>query len=397
MITLSNNKLASTLFLVLITFGLTASAFALPPDPDNAALLYYQAFLFQKQPDETMKDMVADLSLGKIPVHEKIAEYVESNRRVIELTTAAVELPMCDWGLKFSEGFSMEIPYLRQAKSLGTLIVADARILASKGDYGSAIDRCITARKFGLHIAEASTFIGYLVGVSIERIANRCIQDVLIPGQFDHETLGWLNGQLTERTGPLLEVYTDAEREVVVSHITMEKVKEVIAVMESIGDIEGNATHSIAKARILAGDAQFFANNRDYFNDYMAAQSAAYYLPYAQAYTTSKDLSEKPGKEFENNTDATLAAVLAPASYKIYNFDVRSKTFSNAIRAAVEICIIMAKTGQLPQTLPAGLPKDMFSGEDFEYELREDGFVLRCRAKDLKEDKIHEYEFKAAK
>jgi hypothetical protein len=43
------------------------------------------------------------------------------------------------------------------------------------------------------------------------------------------------------------------------------------------------------------------------------------------------------------------------------------------------------------------LPKDLFSGEDFEYEKKDDGFVLRCRAKDLGKDKIHEYEFKLKK
>jgi hypothetical protein len=75
---------------------------------------------------------------------------------------------------------------------------------------------------------------------------------------------------------------------------------------------------------------------------------------------------------------------------------MQRKTFSNATKAGVEICIIRAKTGQLPDALPAGLPKDMFSGEDFEYERKDGGFILRCRAKDLQQDKIHEYEFKAA-
>jgi hypothetical protein len=51
----------------------------------------------------------------------------------------------------------------------------------------------------------------------------------------------------------------------------------------------------------------------------------------------------------------------------------------------------------LPESLPAGLPKDLFSGEDFEYEKTKDGFVLRSRRKDLDRDEIHQYEFKVPK
>ena len=63
------------------------------------------------------------------------------------------------------------------------------------------------------------------------------------------------------------------------------------------------------------------------------------------------------------------------------------------LRAAIEIYQIKAATGKLPQKLPAGMPKDMFSGKDFEYSVTRGGFVLKCRAKNLKADKIEEYEF----
>ena len=43
------------------------------------------------------------------------------------------------------------------------------------------------------------------------------------------------------------------------------------------------------------------------------------------------------------------------------------------------------------------LAEDLFSGEDFEYKKTEAGFVLRCRAKDLDKDEIHQYEFKVRK
>jgi hypothetical protein len=64
---------------------------------------------------------------------------------------------------------------------------------------------------------------------------------------------------------------------------------------------------------------------------------------------------------------------------------------------AIDIYIIKAKTGQLPDALPESMPKDLFSGKDFKYEKTKEGFVLRCRGKDLVKDKIYEFEFKVKK
>jgi hypothetical protein len=43
------------------------------------------------------------------------------------------------------------------------------------------------------------------------------------------------------------------------------------------------------------------------------------------------------------------------------------------------------------------LPKDLFSGKDFEYEKAADGFILRCQGKDLNRNEIYEYKFKVKK
>jgi hypothetical protein len=82
-----------------------------------------------------------------------------------------------------------------------------------------------------------------------------------------------------------------------------------------------------------------------------------------------------------------------PATPKIFSLSTRFKTHSNAIRAAIEVYLVKAKTGKLPDELPAGLPKDLFSGKDFEYEKTADGFILRCQGEELGKGEIHEYKF----
>jgi hypothetical protein len=52
---------------------------------------------------------------------------------------------------------------------------------------------------------------------------------------------------------------------------------------------------------------------------------------------------------------------------------------------------------EVADALPAGLPKDAFSGKDFKYEKTKDGFVLRCRGRDLGKDELYQYEVKLSK
>ncbi|MHC4645299.1 MAG: hypothetical protein ACYTBJ_07340 [Planctomycetota bacterium] len=399
--TLNYNRLVTMLCVFLVLFASNAFVFALPPDPDNAALLYYQAFLLRKQPDEAMKEMLTGLSRGEIPADKRIGEYVETNRRVIDLVIAAADKPTCNWGLKYSDGWSAEIPYLWQVREVFRLLIADARTLAHNGDYGPAIDRCVSVRKLASHAAEQTPLIGYLVGLKIEELANKCVRDILSSAPLDLKPLGSLKRRLEElesRSIPL-KVTAHNEHGHIARYMTAERIGELIPLLEGFAFAEdgGNAKVSTVKDRILAADEQFCRMNRDYFNKHAAAVVAALDLPYAQAYGELKELGDSPRQEFEKNPQATLTAVLSPALYEAHNRQVRTTTYSNAVRAAVELYIIAARTSQLPDVLPANLPKDMFSGEDFEYEKTEVGFVLRCRGKDLLKDKIHQYEFKVKK
>jgi hypothetical protein len=114
-------------------------------------------------------------------------------------------------------------------------------------------------------------------------------------------------------------------------------------------------------------------------------------------YLELKKLDERVKTEAADNTDAVLTAFLAPTTTTAYNRSVRANSLNNATRTAVDVYIIKAKTGKLPNGLPPDSPKDPFSDRDFEYEKTKDGFVLRCQAKDLEKDEIHQYEFKIPK
>jgi len=80
-----------------------------------------------------------------------------------------------------------------------------------------------------------------------------------------------------------------------------------------------------------------------------------------------------------------------------FESQLRHTAWVNNIRAAVGIYLIFAKTGRLPEKLPEHLPKNPFTGEDFIYEITDEGFVLHYGAEDVPDYMIRENEYKIHK
>jgi hypothetical protein len=210
----------------------------------------------------------------------------------------------------------------------------------------------------------------------------------------DIETLAWLRDEIAEfNKRPFsIEPILSWKREAGIISMSPEKIDNAVR-----SGLDDGPFKEKALKKILEADEQFFDRNKAYWNEYMEAVQAAFDLPYSQAYSKLKQLDEKPSKEYSKNPDATLTVAFSPTWLKIYTISTRLGSHSNAVKTAIEIYIIRAKTGKLPDTLPAGLPRDLFSGKAFQYKKTKDGFVLRCRGKDLARDINRQYEFKVKK
>lgn len=377
-----NNKLilAATVLLMM-----AACAYSYPPD--NAAVLYYKAAGLYEVDDE-MADMLDDLQRGNIELNDKIRKFVKGKGLIIETVLDASEVKNCDWGMDFSQGMEMDMPPLGSMRKLVYLIIADAKILAIERDYESATNRCMSLYKMARHINDR-VLIGYMVGLSINGLTNDCVIQILTDMPQDKESLINLKNQLTEIDSIPLSVKPAllGEREAMLSVMTPEQMASVARYVD---------LKSI-KEKILSADKEFFERNKKYFNNYFAGVLAAFEMPYAKGYTALEKLHEKMKEDTKSNPDVTLAGILAPATHKIFSLKIRFKTHNNALKTAVELYLIKAKTGKLPDELPAGLPKDLFSGKDFEYEKTDYDFILRCQGKDLGKGEIYEYEFKVKK
>lgn len=387
--TTMRNKLMKLVFIaVLVT--LVAPAPAYPPD--NAAVLYYKAFMLYQPPDN-IGPALWDYWKGNAESNEKIEEFIKKNRRVVDIVLDATRIDHCDWGLDYSKGTEILLPPHHRAREIFALLAAEATQHADSGDCRKALGRCISMYRMTRHLNEGP-IICYLVGTAISAGTHKCLTRFLSEIPQDTEILTWLRDELTEFEKQPYSVKPglDWKREAGIISMTPDRIGHVV---ES-GLDDGTLKQKILQ-KVRVADKQFFDRNKQYWNNYMAEIITAFDLPYPQAQPRLARLDARPSEEFSKNPDATLTVALAPTWQRIHTLSVRLQTHTNAIKAAIEVYLMNARTGTLPDALPDGSPGDLYSGKPFQYEKIADGFILRCRGKDLEKDEPYEYEFKVAK
>jgi len=370
-----------------VCFGPVAPAAALPPDPDNAAVLYYQAFLLYNTPAPEALDSFVKGTTGP---SDEIRECVQKGRTAIDYALMAAQREQCNWGIAYSKGFSLALPHLAQCRSLAKLLLADARLLAAEGNYREALERCLSTKKMARHLGD-ETIISLLVRHAIDGLADDALRDILGLTPPDPQTLEWLKAQLAPASAGQASVVKSLqmEQEVFVQTMQMDRLAELREVLESsVGQPKVQLP-----ARI---DEELLARNREYYVRVMTAMQATLSGPMSYAdkwsalQTTLTQLMQDAGKD----TSATLAAALVPALNKVCGVDVKAQARANALRVGLELLTAKALTGKLPERLPANTLKDPFSGQDFVYERGRASFVVRCQGKDLDKNQVYEWEFK---
>jgi len=387
---ITNKKLINPIWLTLVL--LLSTSLVSADQPANAALDYCKASLLHKTPDTSVSNMVRQLLDNKIEPNDQIRQYVDDNHEAIKVAIRAAEIPHCDFQWHFSDGLEMDIPCVFGCVELSKAILAKAKVLEEEGDYDGALELCLSVRKIGRHLSQQPLPMSQMVAVKINKYANNCIQGILAKISADAQTLQSLQNQLTQIDNlPLsLKPAIYIERKEMSAYMTGSRAAEIP--LEDF--IAAPSLKQIAKDRIAVADDEFFTRNQLYWQKHIDTIISALDLPYAQACAEIKEEYSKAVNDAIENPDATMAALFTHDMSKFLSVIVYGRTHSNVIRAAVAVYLIKAETAKLPDSLPAGLPKDLFSDKDFQYEKTADGFILRCRGKDLNKDKIREYQFK---
>lgn len=379
-------------FIVLCVLGTKAST--LPPDPNNAALLYYQAMLILPELDDTTGKALDAVLRGAEP-NEVIRTYLKRCRESIEFIEAGVRLSECDWGKWYSNGFRTREPQLKQLHMLSRLLRANALVLAWDGNYRSALERCLMMRRFAQSTGDDSLHL-YLMSHYVDKGSQICIQRILSSMPVDAGILTWLQGQLAIVRGapqsPAKALEIDLA--IVLQNLrlfpqTLARIRDQL-VEKAENESEKRRMRNLTDEELLARAEKPYAAFLDSALRVMNNKAT-----FDKKDTEIERLTRKLEDEFSNDPAANeIIVTYAEQVLGLYRLQVNDTVRFNALRAAVAVYIETTKIGRLPEKLPSGLPKDPYSEQDFEYERTEEGFVLRSQAKTFNKSYIGQYEFK---
>jgi hypothetical protein len=366
---------------VLGLLVVSAASGALPADPDNAALLYYQAFLLLPKCDFRTAALLGQVTYGRDP-NDAIRAYVEGCGDAISCAEKAALAPRCDWGLPYSFGFHFAWPQLEPARLLASVLHADARILASQGDYRAALNRCLTLRRFARHLGNQPMGL-YACSLRAEGDAERCIIQILGSMTPDVETIQWLKRQLAAVPPPS---FSPAEALRTQMELVFQTGRTNTKIMTQIRNHMAKSAGN-EQARKAAGlsDEELFGYVRGPYTEFLDAarpiveSDMLYEKAYPALQQLERDLREKINRDPVGRVVGANIEMMADDVPLLYTSQVRSATRLNAFSVALELYLEKAQTGQLPENLPRGCPKDTYSGKDFIYTVSENTFVLRSR------------------
>ena len=374
-----------------------------PPNLDNAALLYYQAFLLRPEPNLAITRKLEGVLTGA-ESDRQVRTYLGLCLPMIKITEIASRMPQCNWGTWHEPGIIFnKIGWTNEIRYLTLIQLADARTLATDGHYRAALEGCLTLRRFARHLGEdlSENPKLYFHSLNTDRRALGTVRHVLGMIPPDEDILNWFQGQLAfmQAQPASFTEMLQADFKTLFNGMLMKPVPLARLRNQLIEKAEDEQTKE--NVRNLT-DEQILSRARKPFlrllNSIFRVIDSE--MTYEQKCSQIQRLVDK--LKAEHGDDPVVAHVIGLSGISSiieppmcqYPFYVSHQAHINAVKAAVEIYLVVAKTGQLPRTLPPGLPKDPYTGGDFEYEITENGFTLRCGVENCRHGIIEQYEFK---
>jgi hypothetical protein len=361
------------------------------PSADNAALLYYQAFLLLPERDDTPTLAIHDILRGAAP-NETIRAYLGRCREAIHVAELASRMPHCTWGLRHPNGQWFATAFLTQTGQLAYALAVNARTLGAEGHHQAALTRCLTMRRLAHHLG-GETHLTWAMSTSIDAMAGATIQHVLGTMAPDSDTLVWLRAQLAAVAGapPSLGKMLRNGIELIRGSLETDP-----AFLDQVRQLWTEANSDDAAAHTLTDEelvARIYDPHARFVNAIDAVLDST--MTYAQKCDQLDRLLAQLQGEISNSelVARVLTFANSAAIGDLYTMATVDLAWLNSTKTGVEVYLVAAKSGELPEVLPAYVPKDPFSGQDFLYEITPGGFLLRCQGKDLRNNRVWEYEF----
>ncbi len=367
----------------LVLCGSCGEVLASPSTPDNAALLYYQACLARSG---------LPLPWGLARAHDEnhLAEETKllsgnEYRLVIDLTMAGTRIRECDWGLWVSGRWNPDEALGHGPESLGRVLAAQATILATNGQYSEALETIAALRRLGRHIGD-DTYFRWVSSLTVDNETFGVARYLLCRMPLDTDRLKSLESELAEDrqwqpSETLTKWYDMQVASLQASMALHSDWRQALRIeLETYRMREGDTAEKLIES--ATAPEQVFDHVRQVYKRFVDSVIAV--LESDESYHGKHKQIVQLKEELVADMEAGDAIILVAAAVGLvepyYRLHVNELALAHAVQAAIPIYRIRATTGELPQGLPAGLPKDPYSGQDFEYRVTDEGFSLTCRA-----------------
>ena len=370
-------------------------------NPGNAALLYYQAFLLRPEPSVASDERMHYIFIGDQPSErlKQVKAYLGRCLPVMEAVEMASQMRQCTWGLDLWPEHRLSVKAFRSEVShLSRIFLVDAKILAADGRYHMALERCLTVRRLAGHLSDDSELDSIARSPDLRALIT--IQHVLGVMAPNANILKWLRAQLAIVQGPRPRIGELLRTNVRDSLSHMRKTPISLQYHKNLA-VEMAVSEQVKEAIRNLTAEQFLMRAREELERFLDAICRVLdsEMTYEQKLSQIHGLISK--KMEENSTEPLAKAIISVSSTNMegtidnhYPFQIGHVAHADGIKAAVEVYLVVAKTGQLPEKLPSHLPKDPFTGQDFGYEITDEGFALRSRGEDFRKSFL---EFKVKK
>ena len=364
---------------------------SVPANTDNAALLYYQACLFVPEPNESLKYKIRP-NAGPT---DQIKTYLGKCLTVIEMVETASRIPDCNWAVWPGSGYDW-VP----SSKLGLLtnvFLLDATTLAVDGHYRVALERCLTVRRIGRHLSDDPEL---LYEGSFDVLALYTIKILLGVMPPDAEILTWFRDELIRVPGPSPSFAKMWRGRVKIQLDAMITNPDHLCSLRDMALRQAGGRQAKEKIQNLT-DEQFRSRTAEVLAQFtdslleIVSSKAIYNKKLSKVYQLCSELMADGTKDPIAKAFIGLGGMnMGSQTETLYKHQVEQEARLSGTKAAVEVYLVLAKTGKLPQELPANLPKDPFTGKDFGYEITDEGFALRCADEDFKKRKKSLLEFR---
>jgi hypothetical protein len=362
-----------------------------PPDADNAALVYQEAFdnLTPREQLPPAWKAKADDWFDRAhkpldPQDKDLRDYLASQARALELLHKAAAMPRCAFERDYTEHISMPLPELEKLRHAAALLSLHAAARAADGDLGGALSDVDALFGVARH-ADEPTLVCVVNALWIEELAVRTLEAVLTLGTPKPEQLAAL---------PLAE--PGSHRRSVARAIQMEEAVFGLAIFGLLGedpDLSRAAGEAFGGCGWPPSGPALSLWRVFHMPDDLAA--------YRRLMTRMRHLAERPyyeaqpdweklARELRDRRPGVATALLVPAAWRVAVRAAEADAHRRLARVAAAAVLFKAKNGKYPKKMeeltPAFLPQpplDPFTGKALRLWPDGDGLVLSCTCPEL--------------